>query len=201
MQIHRHIRTHCDLTRRQERALLAALFLVGLLAAYAWVLGPHAALLQASQRYERAMYLHLNASEAANEELALRSEKLQALRAERTAFADLAFSPAGAKEFHYQLQAWCHETGLDVMSLGYANDERLAVDGARQATSAMVLRSATMTLHGSYGGVVTLLKTLESLPQRTWIDGFQMATVPAKPDWVACDMTVTICVDYDKELE
>lgn len=201
MQIHQYIRKHRELTRRHERALLAALFLVGLLAAYAWVISPHAALLQASQRHDLAMHRHVSACEAVNENLALQTETLQALRAERAAFSNLAFSPAGAKEFHNELQAWCREAGLAVMSLSYANDERLAPDGMRKAASAVVLRSASITVHGAYSGVVALLETLESLPQKIWIDGFQMTSAPSRPEWVACDMTVTICVDFEKERE
>jgi len=201
MKIHRHIRKYSELTRRQEHALLVALFLVGLLAAYAWVLSPHAALLQASQRYEHAMHLRLNASEAVNEDLACQSEKLKTLGAERAAFSALAFSPGGAREFHNELQTWCREAGLAVMSLGYGNDEKLVADGARRAVSTMVLRSAAITVHGTYAGVVALLEILQSQPHTIWIDGFQMAAVPSKPDLIACNMTITYCVDYEKEHE
>ena len=201
MQIHRDIQKRCELTPRQENALFGALVVVGLLAAYAWVLSPHVAFLRASHQYERAMQMHVNASETVNDDLACRRETLQTLRAERRAFSGLAFSAEGAKRLHDDLQTWCRQAGLEVMSLGYGNDESLAAYGARQATSAMVFRSATMTVHGAYGGMVALLETLQSQPQKIWVDGFQMTTFTAKPGWVACDMTVTICVDYERESE
>ncbi|UCD50906.1 MAG: hypothetical protein JSW27_25700 [Phycisphaerales bacterium] len=201
MQIDRHIQKRCKLTQGQENALFGALLLVGLLAAYAWVLSPHLAFLRASHQYGRAMHMRLNASETVNDDLACQRETLQTLRAERAAFSDLAFSAEGAKKFHNDLQTWCGEAGLDVMSLGYGNDESLAAYGARQASSAMVFRSATMTLHGAYGGMVALLETLQSRPQKIWVAGFQMTTLPSKPGWLACDMTVSICVDYEKENE
>jgi hypothetical protein len=87
------------------------------------------------------------------------------------------------------------------MSLGYGNDESLSAYGARQATSAMVFRRATLTVHGAYGGMVALLETLQSQAQKIWVDEFRMTTLPLKPGWVTCDMTVTICVDHEKENE
>jgi len=201
MQIHRHIQKRCELTQGQENALFGALLLVGLLAAYAWVLSPHVAFLRASHQYERAMHMHVSASDTVNDDLADQRGTLQTLRAERTAFSDSAFSPAGAKRFHNELQTWCRQAGLEVISLGFGNDESLAAYGARQANSAMVFRSATMTVHGGYGGMVALLETLQVQPQKIWVEGFQMTTSSSKPGSVACDLTVTICVDYDKENE
>lgn len=179
--------------------MFGALFLIGLLAGYAGVLSPHVAFLRASQHYERAMHMRLDVSETVNEDLAFQGETLQKLRAERAAFSAMAFSPDEAKKFHNDLQALCREATLNVISLSYGNDEDLAAYGARQATSAMVLRSVMMTAHGTYGSVVAVLDALQSHQQRIWIDGFQMVTLPSKPGWVACDMTITICVDHEKE--
>jgi hypothetical protein len=199
MDIRRHIQRHCELTRGQENALFGALFVIGLLAACAWVISPHVAFLRASQQYERAMHKRLDLSETVNEDLAFQGEELKELRAERAAFSDAAFSPDEAKRFQNNLQALCREAALNVISLSYGNDENLAAYGSRQAISAMVLRSATMTAHGTYGSVVAVLETLQSYRQTIWIDGFQMVPLPSKPGWVACDMTLTICVDHEKE--
>ena len=63
----------------------------------------------------------------------------------------------------------------------------------------MALRRTTLTLHGLYSGVLQVLEGLQARPQKIWIEGFHMEILPSTPGWVACDMKVVICVDYQKE--
>lgn len=186
------------LTSVQRNALIGVLALIGSLAAYNWALRPHVSSLRAAQRYEWATGERLNVGESINEDLVAQREKLEALCVERAAFSEMAFCPAEAMRFYNDLQALCREAACTVTLLSYGDDESVAGYGAEGTVSAMIVRSVSLTIHGSYGSVMRFLGTLQSRPEKVWVDSFEMATVPSKPDRVVCDITITICVDQEK---
>ena len=185
-------------TPGQRRTLIGVSSIIGALAVYSWAIRPHVDSLRAAQRYERAMTERVDLREGIEEDLLAQRERLATLRAERATFSAMAFSPAEAVQFHSDLQAICHEAACRVAWLNYGRDESVARYGERGATSAMVIRSASLTIHGTYGNVTRFLEVLRTRPQKVWIDSFEITVLPSEPDRVVCDMMITICVDQEK---
>jgi hypothetical protein len=186
------------LTSVQRNAFIGVLAAIGSLATYSWALRPHISSLRAAQRYEWATSERLNVGESINEDLVAQRDKLKTLCVERTAFSEMAFCPAEAMRFHNDLEALCREAACTVTLLSYGDEESVARYGAEGTGSAMAVRNASLTIHGTYGGVIRLLETLRSRPQKVWVESFEMATVPSEPDRVVCDIVITICVDHEK---
>jgi hypothetical protein len=192
------IRLELKPTPGQQNALVGVLAVIGVLAAYNWAIRPHVSSLRAAQQYRWATGERMELGESISDGVVAEQDRLQTLRAERAAFSALAFSPEEAVQFHNDLQALCRETACSVAWLSYGNDENVARYGARGAVSAMVVRSASLTIHGAYGSIVKFLGELRSRPQKIWIDSLEVTTLPSRPDRVVCDLTITICVDQDK---
>jgi len=192
-------RLQYTLTPGQQNAVIGVLSAIGLVAVYGWAVRPHVASLHAAQQYAWATSLRLDLGESINEDITAEQRKLGAMDAERVAFSEMAFSPDEAVQFHNDLQALCQETKCSVVSLGYGSDENIARQGAQEVVSAMVVRSATLTVDAPYNNVVKLLESLSSRRRKVWIDSFKMTTPSPKSDCVVCEMTVTICVDLAKQ--
>ena len=192
------LRLEYKLTRGQQNVVVAVLVAIGLVAVYRWAVRPHVTALHAAQQYEWATSQHVDLGGSISDDIIVERRKLDELIVERTAFSRMAFSSMEAAQFHNDLQALCRETGCTVASFGYDDDERVARGEDQAAVSAVVVRSATLLVDGTYTGVVTLLEALLSRPQRVWIDAFTMTALPWKLDRVACEITITICVDHAK---
>jgi hypothetical protein len=192
------LRLEYKLTRGQQNAMAGVLVAIGLVTVYSWAVRPHVAALHAAQQYEWAMNQRVDLGGSISDDIITERRKLDELIVERTAFLQTAFSPTEAAQFHNDLQALCRETGCTVASFGYDDDESVAQGRGQGTASDVVVRSATLLVDGTYGGVVTLLDTLLSHPQRVWIDAFRVTALPWKLDHVACEVTITICVDHAK---
>ena len=186
------------LTRGQQNAVVGVLVAIGLVAVYSWAVRPHVAALHAAQQYKWATSQRVDLGGAVSDDIIAERSRLDALIAERAAFARVAFSAMEAVQFHNDLQLLCRQAGCSVASFGYESDESVARGRTQEVDSAVVVRSATLLVDGTYSGVMTLLETLLSRPQRVWIDAFTVTALPWKLDRVACEITITICVDHAK---
>ncbi len=193
-------RTH-PLTQRQEVATAGGLVAILVFAAYSWFVAPHLASLQASQRYERAAGLYAEKSRAVNQMLHTERTRLQELAGQYAQFSNQAFRPDKAEEFLSDLEAFCEQTGCVMASLSHSRDDgrspaRRPVEARR---SLFAHRSVALTVHAGYGNVIRLIERLQARRQKVWIDALRMGPSDLRPDWVACDMVITIHVNLDTE--
>jgi len=199
-------------TRRHDRAAIGAVFLIGVIGIYNWVVRPHVTLLVASQRYEQAASRRIETSETVNDEVRQRQEELEELLAQHAAWSQMTFDVTGAEEFLRNLQEPCHEAGCRLISLSYLPAERLkarevpsSADSDDSETpppvTSLLARWALITVHGSYRSVVRLIGILQSHSKKVWIDRCQMTSLQADAENVACELVITIYVTTGKEME
>lgn len=178
--------------RRQEVALIGALFFVGLVAVQGWVMGPHLAALKAAQQYESAIDAYKDKGKNVNSKLRAKRMWLDKLIAKRGLLSDMVFTPAKAEEFLSDLQAFCTETGCAMGSVRHLGEQG-------QDTSTIVARTTSLTVQGAYNDITQLIQKLTSRSQKVCIESLQMAAVRLDPGQVVCRLVISIYVNLDKE--
>ncbi len=204
------------LTEQHQKTAIAALFLIGVVAAYHWVVRPHVALLAASQRYERAVNRRLETLATVQEDVQSKREELEALRAQRTEGSKGAFEAAEAEDFLRGLQGLCRDAGGIRVSVSYLQGEQLRASApaseedldeepndAQTSIGPPVLlaRGALIAMQGRFADVVDLIGALQSRREKVWIDRLDISSLPSGRDRIACDLGIMIYVICEKEME
>lgn len=177
--------------KKQEVALIGALLFVGLVAARSWVVEPQLTALRAAQRYETAINTCNDRSENINSELRAKRLWLDKLVIKRGLLSNMVFTAGKAEEFLSDLEAFCVEANCSIGSLRYVGE-------SRQEDSAIVTRTTSLAVQGSYNDIIRLVQTLQSRSQKVSIESVEMTTT-ADPQIVACRLVISIYVNLDKE--
>ncbi len=200
------------LTKQHEGAVIGVLLLIGVVAAYNWVVDPHVTLLVAAQRYERAASRRIETTETINEDVRLQRDELQHLLSERATRSEMAFDTVAADEFLRRLQPLCREAGCDLVCLTYPEPEELTAlvepptldsedDPEPVAIPVLVARRAQMEVQGRYENVVRLIGMLQSRREKVWVDELQISPAPSDAGNLTCNLGITIYVTCGKEME
>jgi hypothetical protein len=178
--------------RRQEIALIVALYFVGFVAVQNWVLDPQLTALKAAQQYEGAIDSYKDKSENVNSRLRAKRLWLDKLVVKRELLSDMIFTAAKAEEFLSDLDVFCQQSECEIARLRYVGE-------TEQSVPSIVTRTTALTVYGDYNNIIKLIQKLTSRSQKVSIESLGMTTIPANPQHVLCRLVITIYVNLDAE--
>ncbi len=200
------------LTNKHESTIIGALLVIGVIAAYNWVVRPHVTLLLAAQHYKRAANQRIETMKVVNDDVRTRGDELEGLLAERSKRSQMVFDANEADEFLRRLQPLCREAGCCLVSLTYPEPEEITALVEQPMTDTedepdpvpvlmLVARRADLEIQGHYESLVRLIGMLQSRRQKVWIDELRISTARSDAGSIACNLGITIYVANGKEME
>jgi len=186
------------MNRKSRTTASASLVLILVIATYNWSVAPHATYLSAAQRYESAVDNVIKNKKDLAAQVESKKRTLEKLRQRYAELAGMLFTFDQAREFFGDLQAISEETGCAVRSLNLVNSSVGAGSG-QQSTAGVVVKSAVLTVEGTYGNITALMQKLRTRTQKVWIDSVRMRALDRSLDLVRCDITITICALENEE--
>lgn len=185
------------LDRSARTAMIAALTLVAVIAAYGWTVSPHLAYLQAVQSYEPVVKNVVDKKRGVAKALGVKQRTLQKRRGELAALHERCFTPDEATAFFGQLEHCAQEAGCSVTCVDFAF-ERCA---PKQATASdqpiVVAHRVNLTVSGAYDGAVKWLDHLQDRPQTVYIDACSLELSGTGARGLKGHLTIAILVAPD----
>ena len=187
------------LTPSSRNALSASLILIAVIAMYNWMVAPRASYLSAAERYGSTMENVIGKNRVVETRVRIMKKKLKELQEQAAQLQNTLFTPDKAKEFFSDLQAIAEETGCSVYSVNLVDSKQNAQPRLPGDTAGIVIKSAVLSVVGSYKNITQLIRRLQSRTEKVWIDTINLRTVNYNSDQPRCDITITICTVADKE--
>jgi hypothetical protein len=189
-------RSHKVLASRRY-ALTAALFLIGVVALYNWVISPHVGYLHAVQRLEPVVTRMAEELDAVG---SARDEKLatmRGLRAELARVREGLFMPQEAKAFIQDLPTIVADAGCLIGAADFSVDVRETDDP--NTSAAIEALHADCTIVGHYDEIAALLQSLRQSRRKVWVDSCQIDLVDPHSERLDCQLGLTLYIAKEKE--
>lgn len=184
-----HMRTYPKMTRT---ASSAALVLIGVLALYNWVLGPHVRYLRAIQRLETAVASVAEEKDRICEMLEAKRRDRRGLEQELAELEAGVFTVGGARTWLRSLLPAVEETGCAVLLADFAGDAKKRRIEDPNAPLAVEVSHLSLMVSGEPDQVMALLQRLEDQRPRAWIDCCQCDFPPGGAGPVECSLALTL---------
>ena len=170
------------------------------LATYNWIVSPQTGYLQAARQYETIVGNAGKKTEVIKNQIDVKEIEIEKLQGEIAAIQNSFFSPQKATEFFMDIEPLSLQCNCNVDSLTFNADEtRRGAQADKEESSPVILKSATVTITGTYDGLMKFLARLGNYPQRISINDLYIESGARNGEKLDCGMTITIYVVEDKE--
>ena len=185
--------------RSTRMVFLASLVLIGAIAIYNWFVAPHQNYLLAAQRYHSITGELAKKNQIISNNVIIKKKEIKELYEKFNQAHNMLFDPAGAREFLSNLQVLSEQENCIIYSLTYS-PANLPSDTDSSLTDVYITRhQASLTVIGSYGNIVNLIKKLQDRPQQVDIASVSINSNINVSDGLKSDMTITIYVSHIKD--
>ena len=186
-------------TRSAPAAFLGALVLIGIIAAYNWIIAPHRNYLLAADKFESTVTNLARKNKIIGNQVTMKKKELEELHDKYKQSCARLFDPVEAGEFFSNIQASAERANCILSSLTFS-PVRPAPKTARPRTDEYITaQSATLSLSGGYGNILALMDLLQDGPKQVCIDSVGINSDEQDSVQLECGMTVTIYVIHRKE--
>jgi hypothetical protein len=182
-----------------RNAMSAALIIIASVAMYNWILAPHVTYLFAVQRYEPVIGSIATENETLCRALEDKRKQLNQLRQQFARLQSTIFTMDQARQFLTDMQDIAEKTGCTVTSINYSQDQPGPVIKQGQDMLFVLVKGAKVGLLAPYNSIVALLETLESYPQKVWVDSVAMESIGTDSERLKVTISLTIYCMRNKE--
>ncbi len=187
-------------SRSSRIAFSAAIIIIVAIAAYNWMVAPHANYLHAAQQYE------LMASDVARKKQlvkakgAAKKKQLESLRAELESVRTALFHDAEGRKFFAGIEDLCNKTSCIVSSINFVSGNLGRFATSAQSSGAIVEKSAVVCFVGSYNNIISFIEKLTNRPQKVLIRSLKIIAFSSRSSPLECKMMITIFTVGDEEV-
>lgn len=193
-------------TRSASTAFFGVLVLIGIIAAYNWIIAPHRNYLRAADIFESTVTNLARKNKIISSQVTTKRKELEELREKYKQSCARLFDPVEAGEFFSNIQARAEEVNCILSSLTFSNARPTPKTTRPRNDEYITAQSATLSLSGGYGNILALMDLLQDGPKQVCIDSVGINSdehdspqgVP-RTAHLECGMTVTIYVIQRKE--
>jgi len=185
-------------SRTSRIAFSGAIIGIMAIAAYNWIVRPHAQYLHAAQQYEIVIgdKAKKNLILKTNEEV--RKKEVEQLQAELAGARSKLFTPAEANRLFSDIEAICNDAQCTARSINFlGNVDKLLVSiGDRKV---IVSNSAAVSFVGSYGEIINFLANLTKRTQKVLIRSLKIFSSDGEANLLECELMITVYIIGDEE--
>lgn len=185
-------------SRTSRIAFSAAIIGILTIAAYSWMVSPHAQYLHAAQQYERMIGNVSQKNQIIKSKEAIRRKEVEKLRAELAGARAGLFTPVEANRFFSDIEVICYETECIARSINFLGnlDKMLVSIGNGKV---VITNSAAVSFAGSYGSIINFLAKLTSRIQRVVIHSLKIFASDSESNPLECELMITVYIVHDEE--
>lgn len=168
-------------------------------AAYNWILAPHAAYLQAAQRYDVVAGDVATKHKILRTALQTKKKQLEKLQGGFTELQAQLFSSADAKKFFNNIEVIGNQTNCVIHSINFAASSSLRKEPQESESAGILENTAIVSFVGSYGNIINFFAELLSRPEKVSIRSLAI-TVPSRAvGTLDCKASFTIYTIENRE--
>jgi Tfp pilus assembly protein PilO len=183
----------------QQNVIIATLVIIGMIGLYNRVITPHRNYLQAAQKYEAAADNLTKKKQTIANNLKIREKELVGLEEQLNSGFEMLFEPFEAKEFFNNIQAVSEEAGCIMYSLTFTQADSESVTNDPNANIHITTKGAKLTILGGYDNITALTNKLQENSKCVRIESVKIYSDSSFPDYLKCEMSVTIYIMSRKE--
>ncbi len=188
-----------ELTHASRNAMLAAFVLVGVIAAYNWIIAPHRNYLLAAQRRESVKDDLIKKNQAVRDNVKTKTNQLERLQKQFSLIQSSFCDPVQAQTFFSSIQNLARQQDCILSSLNFLPVKSKSKSGPPDADGNITTNRAKFTIIGGYKNLVALISRLQDRPQQVLINPITIASIGEDTGQLKCEATIMIYVIHDKE--
>lgn len=173
--------------------------LIGIIAAYNWIIAPHRNYLLAADKFESTVTNLARKNQIIGNQVTMKKKELEELHEKYKQSCARLFNPVQAGEFFSNIQARAERVNCILSSLTFSPVRPAPKTARPQTDEYITAQSATLTLSGGYGNILALMDLLQDGPKQVCIDSVGINSDEQDSVQLECGMTVTIYVIHRKE--
>ena len=187
-------------TCNSRAVVLAAMVVIGTIAAYNWFVTAHTNYLQAAQKYVSVADNLEKRNLIIGSSVAIKKKDLQRLQEELERGQVGLFDPSGAREFFSNIQVIAKKSECSISLLEFLPMEPPQQADDSQDAAYVAESQAVLQVAGRYGNIIALIDRLQERTEKVWIYPLNIESISGKPGRLECDMTISIYVTQKKGL-
>lgn len=176
----------------RKYAMTAAPLIIGMAAAYNWLIAPHVGYLHAMQRLEPVMDEMAHEGDLIGKVRDKKIAKLDALRTTLAAIHEELFTYEEAKAFIQSLQTVVERSGCTMAKADFVHEKRAGSATDPNLPVRVEPFGVDVTVIGEYGRIITLLELLWDQRQRIRVDSCLMDLLDPRTGRLECRFRLTI---------
>ena len=186
--------------RSQQNVIIATLVIIAAIGLYNRVITPHRNYLQAAQKYEEAADNLAKKKQIITNNLKIRKKKFTDMEEQLNSGFEMLFEPFEAKEFFNNIQAVTKEAGCIMYSLTFTQTDSESGINDPNANIHITTKGAKLTILGGYDNITALMNKLQENSKCVRIESVKIYSDSSFPDYLKCEMSVTIYITSRKEV-
>jgi len=171
-----------------------------LIAMFDWIVSPQISYLKASERYSQMIDSASQRSSSIVENIEVKNEEFEKLRAEVDQIQNSFFTEEKAKEFFSDLEPICLLSDCNIESLTFMPPEKIASEKNELYTTSITLKRAEVSFTGNYENIIKFYKKLSEYSQQVSIEKLTIQSNQQFEELLNADMTLKIYQVNDKEI-
>jgi Tfp pilus assembly protein PilO len=183
----------------QQNAIFVSLAIIGTIGLYNQVIAPHRNYLQAAQKYEEAANNLTKKKQTIGNNLIIRQKELESMEEKLNLGFEMLFEPFEAKEFFNNMQDVSEKTGCIIHSLTFTQADLESGIKDPNANILITTKGVQLSLLGGYDNITALMDKLQENSKCVRIESVRIYSDSSFPNYLKCDMSVTIYIISRKE--
>jgi Tfp pilus assembly protein PilO len=183
----------------QMNLILVCLLIIGAIGVYNWIIAPHQNYIQAAQRYESTTKNLTKKKQMIRNNLNSQKTELKELEEKLNSDLGMLFEPSEAKEFFNSIETVSEKAGCTMYSLTFPQADVQSSKNNPNTNSRIIAKVAKLTILGGYGNITDFMNKLQENSKYVRIDSVKIYSDNNIPDYLRCDMSVTIYIVSGKE--
>ena len=186
-------------TRSASTAFFGTLVLIGIIAAYNWIIAPHRNYLRAADKFESAVTNLARKNQIIGNKVIMKRKELEELHEKYNQSCARLFDPVEAEAFFSNIQTRAEQVNCILSSLAFSPARPVPKTAPSQTDGYITAQSATLSLSGDYGDILALMDLLQDGPKQVCVGSVGINSDRQDSAHLECGMTVTIYVIQRKE--
>jgi hypothetical protein len=182
-----------------KQALFAASVVIVGVALYNWIVAPHVTYLRAVNRYEPVVERIAQEKASLKDLLISRQKRLADLEAQFSLIRPLLFTVEQARQLLSDLEVMAAEEKCSMMTVDLGSNRPTRIVGDEQETLLVEGVDTSVTLTGSYDGIMALIGRLQAQQRKIWIRTLTLELAGPETQKLRCRMDIGIYVIKEKE--
>lgn len=184
----------------QMNMILVCLLIIGAIGVYNWIIAPHQSYIQAAQRFESTTKNLAKKKQMIRNNLNNQKKELKELEEKLNSDLDMLFEPSEAKEFFNSFEVVSEKAGCIMYSLTFPQADLQPSKNKPDTNSRITSKVAKLTILGAYGNITDFMNKLQENSKYVQIESVKIYSDSNIPDYLRCDMSVTIYIVSGKEI-